>query len=62
VYLVLPSENVGPIETDMKHAGVGRFELADSPYPPIVGQWQVVLQVQVSEFSQPDVSFVDNVK
>jgi copper transport protein len=62
VYLVLPSENVGPIETDMKHAGVGQFELADSPYPPIVGQWQVVLQVQVSEFSQPDVSFVDNVK
>ncbi len=62
VYLVLPSQNVGPIETDMKHAGVGRFVLTSSPNPPIVGKWQIVLQVQVSEFSQPDVSFVDTVQ
>jgi putative copper export protein/methionine-rich copper-binding protein CopC len=62
VYLVLPSENVGPIETDMKRIGVGRFVLANSPNPPIVGKWQIVLQVQVSEFSQPDVSFVDAVQ
>jgi hypothetical protein len=62
LYLVLPSQNVGPIEQDMKKVGVGRFELADSPNPPIVGQWQIVLQVQVSEFSQPDVSFVDTVQ
>jgi hypothetical protein len=62
VYLDLPSENVGPIETDMKRIGVGRFVLANSPNPPIVGKWQIVLQVQVSEFSQPDVSFVDAVQ
>ncbi len=62
VYLVLPSQNVGPIETDMQKAGVGRFVLTNSPNPPIVGKWQIVLQVQVSEFSQPDVSFVDTVQ
>jgi copper transport protein len=62
IYLVLPSQNVGPIEQDMKKVGVGRFELVNSPNPPIVGQWQIVLQVQVSEFSQPDVSFVDTVQ
>jgi copper transport protein len=62
IYLVLPSQNVGPIEQDMKKVGVGRFELVNSPNPPIVGRWQIVLQVQVSEFSQPDVSFVDTVQ
>jgi copper transport protein len=62
VYLVLPAQNVGPIETDMKKVGVGRFVLTNSPNPPIVGKWQVVLQVQVSEFSQPNVSFVDTVQ
>jgi copper transport protein len=62
LYLVLPSQNVGPIEQDMKKVGVGRFELVNSPNPPIVGRWQIVLQVQVSEFSQPDVSFVDTVQ
>jgi copper transport protein len=62
VYLVLPSQNVGPIETDMQKAGVGRFVLNSSPNPPIVGKWQIVLQIQVSEFSQPDVSFVDTVQ
>ncbi len=46
----------------MKRVGVGRFVLANSPNPPIVGKWQIVLQVQVSEFSQPDVSFVDAVQ
>jgi copper transport protein len=62
IYLVLPSQNVGPIEQDMKKAGVGRFVLGNSPNPPIVGKWQIVLQVQVSAFSQPDVSFVDTVQ
>ena len=62
IYLVLPSQNVGPIEQDMKKAGVGRFVLVNSPNPPIVGKWQIVLQVQVSAFSQPDVSFVDTVQ
>jgi putative copper export protein/methionine-rich copper-binding protein CopC len=62
IYLVLPAQNVGPIETDMKRVGVGRFVLTNSPDPPIVGNWQVVLQVQVSEFSQPNVSFVDTVQ
>ncbi len=62
LYLNLPSENVGPIETDMKKVGVGRFVLWNSPNPPIVGTWQITLQIQVSEFSQPDVSFVDKVQ
>ena len=62
LYLVLPSQNVGPIEQDMKKVGVGRFVLINSPNPPIVGTWQIVLQVQVSAFSQPDVSFVDTVQ
>jgi copper transport protein len=62
LYLVLPAQNVGPIEQDLKRVGTGRFELVNSPNPPIVGQWQVVLQVQVSEFSQPDVSFTDTVQ
>jgi copper transport protein len=62
VYLVLPSQNVGPIEEDMKKVGVGRFVLANSPNPPIVGTWQIVLQVQVSAFSQPNVSFTDTVQ
>jgi copper transport protein len=62
IYLVLPSQNVGPIEQDMKKVGVGRFVLVNSPNPPIVGKWQIVLQVQVSAFSQPDVSFVDTVQ
>jgi hypothetical protein len=46
----------------MKKSGVGRFVLVNSPNPPVVGKWQVVLQVQVSEFSQPDVSFGDTVQ
>ena len=62
LYLNLPSENVGPIETDMKKVGVGQFVLLNSPNPPIVGTWQITLQIQVSEFSQPDVSFVDKVQ
>jgi copper transport protein len=62
LYLVLPSQNLGPIETDMKKSGVGRFDLVNTPNPPVVGKWQVVVQVQVSEFSQPDVSFVDTVQ
>jgi copper transport protein len=62
VYLTLPAQGVGPIETDMKRVGVGRFVLKGSPNPPIVGVWQVVVQVQVSEFSQVDASFVDHVQ
>jgi len=62
LYLNLPSQNVGPIETDMKKVGVGRFVLVNTPNPPIVGTWDITLQIQVSEFSQPDVSFVDKVQ
>ncbi len=62
IYLVLPSQGVGPIETDLKKVGVGRFVLVNSPNPPILGKWDIVLQVKVSEFSQPDVSFVDTVQ
>ena len=62
LYLNLPAQNVGPIETDMKKVGVGRFVLVNTPNPPIVGSWDITLQIQVSEFSQPDVSFVDTVQ
>jgi copper transport protein len=62
LYLVEPEQNIGPIETDMHKAGVGRFVLTNSPNPPVVGHWQVVLQIQVSDFSQPEVSFSDTVQ
>ena len=62
LYLVEPDQNIGPIETDMHKAGVGRFILTNSPNPPVVGHWQIVLQIQVSDFSQPEVSFNDTVQ
>lgn len=62
VYLTLPSQNVGPIITDMQKVGVGRFVLTDTPAPPIVGSWQITLQIQVSPFDEPDASFVDQVR
>jgi copper transport protein len=62
VYLTLPAENVGPIETDMKRVGVGKFVLANTPDPPIIGTWQITLQIQVSPFDEPDASFVDPVR
>jgi copper transport protein len=62
LYLVLPSQNIGPIEVDMQKVGVGRFSLPDSPNPPVVGQWQIVLQIQVSAFDQQNASFTDTVQ
>ncbi len=62
VYLTLPSKNVGPIVTDMQKVGPGRFVLTNTPDPPIVGSWQITLQVQVSAFDEPDVGFVDTVR
>jgi copper transport protein len=62
LYLVEPQQNIGPIETDMHKSGVGRFVLVNSPNPPVVGHWQIVLQIQVSAFSQPEVSFSDTVQ
>jgi copper transport protein len=62
VYLTLPSQNVGPIETDMQRVGVGRFVLTGTPDPPIIGSWQITLQIQVSAFDEPDVGFVDTVR
>jgi copper transport protein len=62
LYLVLPSQNIGPVEVDMQKVGVGRFSLEQSPNPPVVGQWQIVLQIQVSEFSQQNASFTDTVQ
>jgi copper transport protein len=62
LYLVEPAQKIGPIETDMHKVGVGRFVLANSPNPPVVGHWQIVLQIQVSDFSQPEVSFNDTVQ
>ncbi len=62
IYFTLPSLNVGPIVVDMVQSGIGRFVLTQIPAPPIVGTWQITLQVQVSAFEQPDVSFVDTVQ
>ena len=62
LYLVEPAQNIGPIETDMHKVGVGHYVLVNSPNPPVVGHWQVVLQIQVSAFSQPEVSFSDTVQ
>jgi copper transport protein len=62
VYLTLAALNVGPIETDMVKMGVGRFVLNNTPDPPIIGIWQITLQIQVSAFDQPDVGYVDNVR
>jgi copper transport protein len=61
VYVVQPERNIGPIETDLRRTGPGTFELPDSPDPPVVGRWQIVVQVQVSAFSQLDASFTDTV-
>jgi copper transport protein len=61
-YLILPAENVGPIVTDLHRVGVGKFVLSDTPDPPIVGTWQITLQIQVSPFDEPDASFVDVVR
>ena len=61
-YLILPSRNVGPIITDLQKAGVGRFVLNDTPVPPIVGRWNITLQIQVDAFDEPDASFVDQVR
>jgi copper transport protein len=61
IYLVERERNIGPIETDLSRTGPGTFELAGSPDPPVIGRWQVVVQVQVSAFSQLDASFVDTV-
>jgi copper transport protein len=62
VYLTLPAQNVGPIEADMQRVGTGRFVLTDTPDPPIIGSWQVTLQIQVSAFDERDVGFVDAVR
>ena len=61
-YLILPSQNVGPIITDLQKVGVGRFVLNDTPDPPIVGRWEITLQIQVDAFDEPDASFVDQVR
>jgi copper transport protein len=62
VYLTFPAENVGPIEADLHRVGVGKFVLSDTPDPPIIGTWQITLQIQVSPFDEPDASFVDQVR
>ena len=62
VFFTLPSLNVGPIIVDMKKVGVGQFELSNTPNPPIVGDWQVTLQVRVSDFDEQESTYVDQVK
>jgi putative copper export protein/methionine-rich copper-binding protein CopC len=61
-YLILPSQNVGPIITDLQKVGIGRFVLNNTPDPPIVGSWDITLQIQVDAFDEPDASFVDQVR
>ena len=39
--------------------GVGRYALIDTPFPPIVGKWQITLQIRVSDFNEADVNFTD---
>jgi copper transport protein len=62
VYLTYPAKDVGPIITDMKKAGPGRFVLIGNPNPPIEGSWQVTLQIVVHQFTERDASFVDDVR
>src|ERR1019366_8236712 len=57
IYFTLPSIGVGPIIVDMKKVGAGLFVLNDTPNPPIIGDWQVTLQVRVSDFAEQDASF-----
>ena len=61
-FFTLPAENVGPLETDLKKVGVGRYELLDTPLPPIVGVWQITLQLRVSDLNETDVNFTDHVR
>ena len=46
----------------MTRVGVGRYTLNDTPLPPIVGTWQITLQIRVSDFDETDVTFTDRVR
>ncbi len=61
-YFTLASPSVGPLEADMTRVGVGRYTLNDTPLPPIVGTWQITLQIRVSDFDETDVTFTDRVR
>ena len=40
----------------------GRYVLLDTPLPPIVGDWQITLQIRVDDFNEADVNFTDDVR
>ena len=61
-FFTLPSKNVGPLASDLKRVGVGRYALLDTPLPPIVGKWQITLQIRVDDFNEVDVNFTDDVR
>ena len=61
-FFTLPSKNVGPLASDLKRVGVGQYALLDTPLPPIVGQWQITVQIRVDDFNEVDLNFTDAVR
>ena len=61
-FFTLPSKNVGPLASDLKRVGVGEYALLDTPLPPIVGQWQITVQIRVDDFNEVDLNFTDDVR
>ena len=61
-FFTLNSPSVGPLSADLRRVGVGRYVLADTPLPPIVGDWQITLQIRVDDFNETDVNFTDHVR
>ena len=61
-FFTLPSKNVGPLASDLKRVGVGQYALLDTPLPPIVGQWQITVQIRVDDFNEVDLNFTDDVR
>jgi copper transport protein len=61
-FFTLTSPSVGPLSADLRRVGVGRYVLADTPLPPIVGEWQITLQIRVDDFNETDVNFTDHVR
>ena len=61
-FFTLPSKNVGPLASDLKRVGVSTYALLDTPLPPIVGQWQITVQIRVDDFNEVDLNFTDDVR
>jgi copper transport protein len=62
IFFTLPAKQVGPLSADLKRVGVGHYVLSDTPLPPIVGDWEITLQMRVDDFNQTDVNFTDAVR